>query len=78
MAIKTGQRLIRERFKKAPEVVIYDFYYVKGQTLPEIAKVCGVHATSIRNWMNDWGWPRRSWRKQIEIPSRPAEDTANG
>ncbi len=78
MAIKTGQRLIAERFRRQAKAVIWDMYYGKGMTMPAIAKECGVHATSIQNWMGDWGWPRRSWRRQIEIPARPEEVAVNG
>ena len=74
MSVKTGQRLIRERFKKPAKVVIHDFYYGQELTVKVIAEACDVTPSCIFNWMREWGWPRRSWRAQIVIPPKPTED----
>ena len=74
---KTAQRFVQILFGRPAQEVIWDLYYVQELSMVKIAKRVKVSTRTIGTWMQDWGYGRREYGKDLQVPPRP-EVKANG
>ena len=74
---KSAQKHIERLFKKPTQLLVWELYYGEKLSVAKIAAKVSVSTRTVGTWMRDWGYDRREYGKDLQVPPRP-EVKANG